>query len=286
VHGVSPRPEPHPAQRFRAPTAIRRGEPLADLFDATAVRLIGASFAAVVPGFAAARFARACALDGLTLMQRAARIADALAAELPAAPAAALATVVAALGPPLTATSGNGLAPFFYLPHSTLVGRLGVAAPAAGLTACHALTRRFTAEFAIRPLLIAHPALALRTLHAWTGDPDPHVRRLVSEGTRPRLPWGIRLPGFQRDPTPVVPLLAALRDDGEPYVRRSVANHLGDILKDQPAIALALCRQWLDEVADDHGARGRQRRQLVRHAVRLPARRGEPAAAALRDAAR
>ena len=265
----------HPAQRFRAPMTIERGVPLERLFDARAVELIAAAFAAVHPAFNRPRFARACALDGLKLMQRADRIADALAVELP--PATALDALVAALGPPLTATAGNGLAPFFYLPWSAFIARHGGGNLPAALSACRELTRRFTAEFAIRPLLIARQDAVLTMLASWTGDPDQHVRRLVSEGTRPRLPWGIRLPALQRDPSPVLPLLDALVDDDALYVRRSVANHVGDIAKDQPAIAEQVCRRWLAQPTP-------MRRWVVRHALRLPARQGAAWAQALRTA--
>lgn len=93
----------------------------------------------------------------------------------------------------------------------------------------HALTQRFTAEWALRPFIVAHPALVFATLRRWCTDPSAHVRRLVSEGSRPRLPWGLRLKGLVADPSPTLPLLRVLQDDASAYVRRSVANHLNDI---------------------------------------------------------
>jgi 3-methyladenine DNA glycosylase AlkC len=279
--------EPHPAQRFRAPTSITAGVPLKRLLDRHAVVLLGESFAAVVPGFDARRF-RGQALRGLQpleLMERAAHLARALGAQLPQDFAQAGPLVIASLGPPLTTTAGNGLAPFFYLPHSQLIATQGLESPEVGLQACYALTRRFTAEFAIRPYLLQHRELTLQMLATWVSDPDPHVRRLVSEGTRPRLPWAMRLPPFQRDPAPVLPLLERLRDDHELYVRRSVANHLGDIAKDHPQRVFELCRRWLTEVADQPPALRKARHWLIRHAVRLPAKQGVAAALALRAAA-
>lgn len=76
----------------------------------------------------------------------------------------------------------------------------------------------------------------------WIRDPDHHVRRLVSEGTRLRLPWAMQLPGLIQDPTPMLPLLEALRDDKEEYVRSSVANHLNDIAKDHPDLVAGLVK--------------------------------------------
>jgi 3-methyladenine DNA glycosylase AlkC len=81
------------------------------------------------------------------------------------------------------------------------------------LRCLHALTQRFSAEFAIRPFIAQHPQPTLATLTQWVHDPSVHVRRLVSEGSRPRLPWGQRLQLLVRDPTPTLPLLRALQDD-------------------------------------------------------------------------
>ena len=169
----------HPAQRFRAPTSITAGVPLKRLLDRHAVVLLGESFAAVVPGFDARRF-RGQALRGLQpleFMERAAHLARALGAQLPQDFAQAGPLVIASLGPPLTTTAGNGLAPFFYLPHSQLIATQGLESPEVGLQACYALTRRFTAEFAIRPYLLQHRELTLQMLATWVSDPDPHVRR-------------------------------------------------------------------------------------------------------------
>lgn len=275
----------HPAQRFVAPATIERGVPLKDLMGRRLIALIGESLAAVVPGFDVRRFkARALSgLEALALKERAMHIAQAMAAQLPADFEDVAPLLIRSFGPPLAATEGNGLAPFFYFPHAHLIARHGVARFDSGMAANYELTQRFTAEFSIRPFLVAHRARCLALLQRWTKDPNPHVRRLVSEGTRPRLPWAMRLPEFQADPHLSLPLLEALKDDPELYVRRSVANHLGDIAKDHPDIAFAVCERWLDELrasADDRQAE--QRRWIVRHAVRLPARQGAAPALRLR----
>src|SRR5918993_796133 len=99
-------------------------------------------------------------------------------------------------------------------------------------------------HFFDRAFLVRWPAETLERLHAWAGHPDAHVRRLVSEGTRPRLPWAPRLRAFQKDPRPVLELLELLRDDRERYVQRSVANNLNDIGKDHPDVLVATCQRW------------------------------------------
>ena len=108
--------------------------------------------------------------------------------------------------------------------------------PERALAALHAITQRFTAEFAIRPLIVQHPVWFFTTLQRWTADPSAHVRRLVSEGSRTRLPWGLRLQSLLGDPNPTLSLTLALQDDPSDCVRRSVANHLNDIAKNQPAL--------------------------------------------------
>jgi 3-methyladenine DNA glycosylase AlkC len=108
---------------------------------------------------------------------------------------------------------------------------------------------------------------------AWAGDPSEHVRRLASEGCRPRLPWGMGLPQYKRDPTPILPILERLRADPSDYVRRSVANNLNDISKDHPDQVLAIAGRWLGEHAATE--------PLVKHACRSLLKRGDQRALAL-----
>lgn len=123
------------------------------------------------------------------------------------------------------------------------------------------ITQRHTAEFAIRPFLTRYPEQTLGILHSWADDPNPHVRRLVSEGTRTRLPWGPRLQQFIKDPSPTLELIEKLKDDPSEYVRRSVANHLNDIGKDHPEVLLSTARRWMQD-AD------KNRTWIIRRALR------------------
>ena len=106
------------------------------------------------------------------------------------------------------------------------------------LPALGELTPLGSSEFAVRPYLDRDPERALPYLRAWTGDPDPAVRRLASEGSRPRLPWAMALPKFKQDPALVLEILELLKDDPSEMVRKSVANHLNDISKDHPDVAV------------------------------------------------
>ncbi len=107
------------------------------------------------------------------------------------------------------------------------------------------LTPRLTGEFAIRRLLAADPDRALAAVQPWTAHPDEHVRRLASEGTRPYLPWAVRVPALVSRPEATIPILDSLYRDPEEYVRRSVANHLNDLARHAPAAVLETAAGWL-----------------------------------------
>jgi 3-methyladenine DNA glycosylase AlkC len=242
------------------------------------VRRLGAAISGAWPAFPAAAFERDAlhGLASLELLARGGHIAGALRAHLPADVGEALGILGRALGPvlPEEGLDGAGMSPFAYLPIVFFVRDHGLAAYDAAMSLQHALTQRFTAEWSIRPFLDAEPERTLAILRRWAGDPSPHVRRLVSEGTRPRLPWAPRLRRFVDDPRPALALLELLRDDPSSYVRRSVANHLNDVGKDHPALLVETARRWL------RGA-GPERRRLVAHALRSLARRGDRDALAL-----
>ena len=213
------------------------------------------------------------AMDGLELLElkdRVRHLSAMLRRHLDAGYGAAIAHILRALPPPLssdrTVTSG-----FVIWPLCQFVEDHGVDDPDISLPALYELTRRFSAEFAIRPYLLKYPGRTLDLLSEWAEDEDQHVRRLVSEGSRPRLPWGQRLHFLIEDPTPLLPLLEKLRDDPEEYVRRSVANSLNDIAKDNPDVVVDLCKRWLKGASKD-------RRRLVRHALRSLVKQGHPGA--------
>ncbi|TDQ51582.1 DNA alkylation repair protein [Actinorugispora endophytica] len=157
------------------------------------------------------------------------------------------------------------------LPASEAVAVRGLAAFEPALELLAALTPRLSSEFAVRPFLNSDLPRALAVVRRWTADPDPHVRRLASEGTRPRLPWAARIPALMADPGPALPVLDALYRDDSEYVRRSVANHLNDIGRDSPGIAVATARWWL-------ASPGADTPRVVRHGLRGLVKQGHPGA--------
>lgn len=257
-------------------------EPLKNLFDPGLVRAMGGHLARI-PGFDRAGFEAAAlaGLDGLEMMQRSAQITSALRASLPPAPFPETLKALAGLlhpetGAPLEAMplDDRGLRGWALVPVGTLVAEDGLGCPKQSLAFLREMTMRFSAEFAVRPFFRDHTALALAHARTWAEDGNFHVRRLASEGSRPRLPWGLRLAVFVDDPAPLIPILARLRDDGSDYVRRSVANSLNDISKDHPDLVADLARDWL------RGAPA-TRQRLVKHALRTLIKAGHPGALAV-----
>ena len=181
----------------------------------------------------------------LSLTGRGFHLAAALHRHLPPNYPRAIDILLASASQPHGHRAAGGMAAFLYMPHLFFVARHGLEHFEDSMRAQHALTQRFTAEYSIRAFLDKHPEATLARLRVWATDPSHHVRRLVSEGTRPRLPWAPRLRAFQRDPRPVLELLELLKDDPELYVRRSVANNLNDIGKDHPELLTATAKRWL-----------------------------------------
>lgn len=273
----------------RAPKSIQKGVPLKHLLGPEAVECLARNIAITYSNFDAVGFRNAALdkLEPLGILERGQKIARALWQYLPQNFNSATGILLNSLTPPLTNTDALGLEVFFYLPHVCFVAKYGLDAAhnnghdpfEVSMQAQYELTKRFSAEFSIRPFVIQAQERTLARLLEWTADANPHVRRLCSEGTRPRLPWAIRIPAFIENPTPILPILEKLKDDQVLYVRRSVANHLGDIAKDHPELVYAICERWLVNSSEE-------RKWLIRHALRHPAKKGDTTALKLRVAAK
>ena len=138
----------------------------------------------------------------------------------------------------------------------------GLAYPDIALQTLKILTPLFTAEFAIRPFLQQHFDLTYGYLQQWARDDNYHVRRLASEGCRPRLPWGQRVPYLMSNHQEIITILEQLKDDNSDYVRRSVANNLNDISKDYPEKVIGVAQRWLANEPTVH------RQWIIKHATR------------------
>ncbi|MDQ7747237.1 DNA alkylation repair protein [Hydrogenophaga pseudoflava] len=260
-------------------------EPFKNLISTRTVNTAGRHLQRVWPRFNRAAFERQAAsgLDALEFKARAMQLADALEATLPDRFAHAADLIEASLAPPTALDADGepvglannehggadeaGLRGWVVWSLAEFVARRGMDDLPRALACLHALTQRFSAEFAIRPFIQRHPNAVFATLAQWVHDPSAHVRRLVSEGSRPRLPWGLRLQALVADPSPSLPLLRALQDDASAYVRRSVANHLNDIAKDHPDLVAG----WVQTHRPGASA---HREALLRHASRSLVKQG------------
>lgn len=220
-------------------------------------------------------------LEALELKQRSAQITRALHSYLPADFALSAKILLDCLSPMQTPNRVSELPEHAHLLKGWAIMPMADYAASHGQThftlsmqLMYEMTQRFSAEFAIRYLIVNKPAQTLAMLSQWLNDSSEHVRRLISEGTRPRLPWGIQLGEFVRDPAPILPLLEALKDDPSEYVRRSVANNLNDIAKDHPDVVIAISKRWLASAK-------KQRQKLIRHACRSLFKQGHAEALAM-----
>jgi 3-methyladenine DNA glycosylase AlkC len=214
-------------------------------------------------------------LDSLELKARSNRITDSLERFLPDDFPAAAKILIASLDPASdlsiretnSVVNADGIRGWAVMPMADYIARRGQDHLDLSLNALKEMTMRFSSEMAIRPFIKNHEKTVLNTLAQWAGDPNYHVRRLVSEGTRPRLPWAMQLPQFIKDPSPILLLLEVLKDDEEEYVRRSVANNLNDIAKDHANLVARIAGRWLIGASKD-------RKKLVRHACRTLIKQG------------
>lgn len=143
------------------------------------------------------------------------------------------------------------------------------------LDALYILTQKFTAEFAIRPFINKYHTQIHAELKKWIKDPNVHIRRWISEGTRPKLPWGEKLPALIKDPTPNLELLEILKFDKELYVRKSVSNHLNDITKEHPNLVVKILNQWSKECPLEFK---NEFNFIVKQALRTLIKKGDPSA--------
>lgn len=236
-------------------------------FDEAFYRRTAAQLAALHTRFDRKRFlAHALAgLDELELMARLHRTAEAFHLALPI-PLAGQLDVLRAHAPQI----GHNFVTIWPCAH---VAAQGLDQPDLALPALRDLTRHGSAEFAVRPFLVRDLAGTLAVMRKWADSDDEHVRRLASEGCRPRLPWGLRLQALVADPRPALPILETLRADPSLYVRKSVANHLNDIAKDHPELVLDVVSAW-----DRRDARTAW---IVKHGLRTLVKKGHPRALAL-----
>ncbi len=176
------------------------------------------------------------------------------------------------LMPELEGDNLSGFGRFIVMPQCAFISRYGTAHYEVSINALYEMTKRFTAENDLRTFIELEPEQTMAILHEWSQDANCHVRRLVSEGTRPRLPLGRRLKMFIEDPAPLMNLLDKLIPEPTLLVRRSIANNLNDVAKDNPDIVVETLERWRRKHP------GEEMEWLIKHASRTLIKMGHPGA--------
>jgi 3-methyladenine DNA glycosylase AlkC len=130
------------------------------------------------------------------------------------------------------------------------------------------ITQFISCEFAVRPFILKYKEEMINEMVKWSKHKNHHVRRLASEGSRPRLPWAMAIPFLKKDPSSILPILENLKNDSSEYVRRSVANNLNDIAKDNPQIVLEIAQKWKGQTKETDG--------IIKHGCRTLLKQGHP----------
>jgi len=173
----------------------------------------------------------------------------------------ALNTLLQILGPENPNETGMFKTGYWLMPVAKFVELYGLEHYDISMHAIYEITKRHTGEYAVRPYIEKAPRPGVRLMKKWARDASVHPRRLASEGLRPRLPWAKKLDIFIEDPKPVVEVLEILKTDSSAFVKKSVANNMNDILKDNPDLAMSILQRWA-------GLRNPHTNWIIKHALR------------------
>jgi 3-methyladenine DNA glycosylase AlkC len=249
-----------------------------NLINKDVVKTIALDISKIYPTFNSKEFIKTSSkLDTLELKARVQHISSTLKTYLPNEYQAAIKIICDVIK--MDHLSGFALWPF-----SEYISQYGLDDFETSMQAMYLLTQKFTSEFAVRPFLIKNPEIVLHYFNKWANDKNHHVRRWVSEGSRPLLPWGMKLQNFVADPTPTIKLLDKLKYDDELYVRKSVANHLNDISKHHPKKVIETISTWekscpAHQIVKIHWIKKQALRTLIKkgdqHALKLMGIKGE-----------
>ena len=199
--------------------------------------------------------------NALELKDRIKTITEALREYLPLEYPEAVKIMSEILGPPNPNENGMFREGYWILPIAFFVETYGINDFETSTNAIYQITQRSTGEYAVRPFIVKYPNEMLALMLKWSCDSNVHVRRLSSEGLRPRLPWAKKLDQFIVDPKPILPILENLKQDESLFVKKSVANNINDILKDNYDIGIKLLRKW-------SGSQNTNTRWIIKHSLR------------------
>jgi|688.fasta_scaffold19370_2 3-methyladenine DNA glycosylase AlkC len=245
-------------------------EPLKLMFDQTKISQLAEELANSSKQFDKKKFLRSfdtAAWNNAELKQRVTFIAEAIHELLPLDFPKSMAVLI-----PVSRKFSWGFFGVFFCEY---VEKYGMDFWEESMHALEEFTKTSTAEFAIRKFIRKDPKHSMQQMVMWSKSENHHVRRLSSEGCRPRLPWGMKLDEFVKDPAPVLKILDRLKNDPELYVRKSVANNLNDISKDHPELVLEIAQQWAGKSSNTDW--------IIRHGLRTLLKGGNKKALSLFD---
>lgn len=247
-------------------------------FDKELAGLMAGKIEPVYPKFQSKSFIKTIAdsVDEAELKSRVEIIADALHDFLPGGYKKSVAILLRILGPENEKETGMFKVGYWLMPVAFFVEKYGRDDFKTSIDAIYEITKRHTGEYAVRPFLERYPRKMLSVMMNWSIDKNFHVRRLACEGVRPRLPWAKKMEQFISDPTPILPILENLKEDESLYVRKSVANNLNDILKDNYEIAMRLLKNWSK-------SNSQKTKWIIKHALRKEIKKKNPEALKLID---
>jgi 3-methyladenine DNA glycosylase AlkC len=206
-------------------------------------------------------------LNDLELKDRVEFIADNLNEKLPGDYKAAIRILTKILGPENEKETGMFTEGYWIMPIAKYVEKYGLDNFEASINAIKEITKRNTGEYCIRPFIDKYPEKTLAVMQKWSMDKNVHVKRLSSEGLRPRLPWARKFDRFIENPKPILDILDNLKDDDSKFVQKSVANNLNDILKDNYQIGIRVIKIWSKDAQSS-------RKWIIKHALRNEIKQG------------
>lgn len=224
------------------PTTIK----ITELFGANLATLLAEKIITVYPDFPSEAFINAVDANtaGKTYTQRIEIIADELHNFLPDNYSKALGILMSILGPENPNETGMFTYYYWIMPIGKFIEKYGLEDFDASMDALEEVTKRNTGEYAVRPYIRKYPKQAVARMKRWAASDNFHLRRLASEGLRPKLPWAPKLDEFVQNPQPVFDILTLLKEDPVKFVQKSVANHLTDYLKVNPEPTRELINEW------------------------------------------
>lgn len=219
---------------------------ITEKFGANLAELLAEKINRVYPDFNSKNFIKDTEnkVIGQTYAQRIITIADLLKNYLSADYKEALRVLLSILGEENPNQTGMFTHYYWILPIGKFVERYGINHFTLSMNAIEEITKRNTGEYAVRPFIRKYPEKSLEIIEKWAKSPNFHLRRLASEGLRPKLPWASKLDTFVENPAPVFQILELLKDDEIMFVKKSVANHLTDWFKVNKEAVLPLIHRW------------------------------------------